>query len=910
MGTEPAEIDGGAEAGADPLEVVDAELRADIRRLGRQLGDTLVRQHGEDLLESVEAVRTLSRRLRLAESEVSRELTELLAAADPERASLLVGAFTVYFHLANVTEQVHRVEDMNAEGDTSERRFAETLRALVEGGVAADEVAALVNRTALKPVFTAHPTEATRRSVLEKLAEIAQATAARNRERATPSDRARIDRRINELLEAVWQTDEIRARRPDPIDEARFVRYYLDQTIREAMPALLDSIAAGMGAIGGELAPAHSPIRFGSWVGGDRDGNPNVTPEMTEAVLLQQRRESLEILQDQVRELASQLSVGSQVAGAPAEMRQFIARHQSDFAEELAAGDPDQPYRLACSVIFQRLREARDGGRRGYRSPGEMQADLAALDASLRANKGELLAEGRLARLRRTVDMIGFHLAALDIRQHTDSHHDAVAALAAPLGVDYAAADRAARIAYLSKELDSPRPLAPPGREDVPEALALFETLRRCLDELGDEVVDSYIISMTAGPDDVLAAVVLAREVGLVDLDQGVARLDFVPLFETIDDLRSLGETLTALFAIPAYRRLVEARGGVQEVMVGYSDSNKDGGITTSQWEIYKALQAIRDVSEATGVRVEVFHGRGGSIGRGGGPTHAAILSQPDGVLDGVVKFTEQGEVIADKYGLPELAVQNLDLALSALVEASAGGSAPPADPADAGRWSQIMDLMSEAAYRAYRDFAQTPGMVEYFVSSTPVEELASLNIGSRPARRVEGGGDVADLRAIPWVFGWTQSRQIIPGWFGVGAGLEAVREAGYGEEASRMYREWPFFRMFVSNVEMTLVKTDLGIARHYVNNLTPPEHRGLLEVISAEHRRTVSGLTAVTGAELLADRPLLRRTLTVRDAYLDPLNVLQVELLSRTRAGEADKHQRALSLTINGIAAGMRNTG
>lgn len=910
MGTEPAERGVAVEAGADPLEVVDAELRADIRRLGRQLGDTLVRQHGEDLLESVEAVRTLSRRLRLAESEVSRELTELLAAADPERASLLVGAFTVYFHLANVTEQVHRVEDMNAEGDTSERRFAETLRALVGGGVPADEAAALVNRTALKPVFTAHPTEATRRSVLEKLAEIAQATAARNSERATPSDRARIDRRINELLEAVWQTDEIRPRRPDPIDEARFVRYYLDQTIREAMPALLDSIAAGVRAIGEEPAPAHSPIRFGSWVGGDRDGNPNVTPEMTEAVLLQQRRESLEILQDQVRELASQLSVGSQVTGVSAEMRQFIARHQTEFAEELAAGDPDQPYRLACSVIYQRLREARDGGRRGYRRPEEMQADLAVLDASLRANKGELLAEGRLARVRRTVDMIGFHLAALDIRQHADSHHDAVAALTAPLGFDYAAADRAARISYLSGELESPRPLAPPGREDVPEALALFEMLRRCLDELGDEVVDSYIISMTAGPDDVLAAAVLAREVGLVDLDQSAARLDFVPLFETIDDLRSLGETLTALFDIPAYRRLVEARGGVQEVMVGYSDSNKDGGITTSQWEIYKALQAIRDVSAATGVRVEVFHGRGGSIGRGGGPTHAAILSQPDGVLDGVVKFTEQGEVIADKYGLPELAVQNLDLALSALVEASAGGSAPAADPADAGRWSQIMDLMSEAAYRAYRDFAQTPGMVEYFVSSTPVEELASLNIGSRPARRVEGGGDVADLRAIPWVFGWTQSRQIIPGWFGVGAGLQAVREAGYGEEASRMYREWPFFRMFVSNVEMTLVKTDLGIARHYVNNLTPPEHRGLLEVIAAEHRRTVSGLTAVTGAELLADRPLLRRTLTVRDAYLDPLNVLQVELLSRTRAGEAEKHQRALLLTINGIAAGMRNTG
>lgn len=910
METEQADAGGGAGAEADPLEVVDAELRADIRRLGRQLGDTLVRQHGEGLLEAVEAVRTLSRRLRLAESEVSRELAELLAGVDPEQASRLVGAFTVYFHLANVTEQVHRVEDMNADGATPERRFEETLRALVDSGVPADEVAALVNRTALKPVFTAHPTEATRRSVLEKLACIADATAARSNERATPADRARLDRRINELLEAVWQTDEIRARRPDPIDEARFVRYYLDQTVREAMPALLDSIAAGMRAIGGELAAAYTPIRFGSWVGGDRDGNPNVTPEMTEAVLLAQRREALGILRDQVRELAGQLSVSGKVAGVSAAVRDFIARHRSDFPEETAAGDPDEPYRLACAIIHRRLGETRDGGGRGYRRPEEMQADLALLDASLRANKGELLADGQLARLRRTVNMIGFHLAALDIRAHADSHHEALAALTSSLGFDYEAADAAARTAYLAGELDSPRPLAPPGRRDVPQALELFTVLRRLLDDLGDEVADSYIISMTTGPDDVLAAAALAREVGLADLDQGAARLDFVPLFETIDDLRSLGGTLTALLEIPAYRRLVQMRGGVQEVMVGYSDSNKDGGITASQWEIYKALQAIREVSEATGVRVEVFHGRGGSIGRGGGPTHAAILSQPAGVLDGAVKFTEQGEVIADKYGLPQLAVQNLDLALSALVEASLAGPSPAPDPGGPGRWHGIMDRMSEASYRAYRDFVQTPGMAEYFISSTPVEELANLNIGSRPARRVEGGGDLAGLRAIPWVFGWTQSRQIIPGWFGVGTGLEAVRADGYGEELSRMYREWPFFRMFVSNVEMTLVKTDLGIARHYVNNLVAPRHRGLLEVIADEHRRTVSGLTAVTGAELLADRPILRRTLTVRDAYLDPLNVLQVELLARTRAGDAEKHQRALLLTINGIAAGMRNTG
>ena len=899
---------------ASAIDGVDAALRADIRRLGHQLGRTLVRQHGRELLDAVERVRTLSRRLRMssAQDAVSKELTEMLHDTDLEQAMRLVRAFTVYFHLANITEQVHRVEDLNAPGASEERRFDETLAMLVDQGVSPQEIATLINRASLKPVFTAHPTEASRRTILEKLAEIAEAIEGRGDPRRTSADRARLDRRVDELIEAIWQTDEIRSEQPDPIDEARFVLYFLGQTIQDTMPALLEDIAAAMSSIGSSLDIDHVPIRFGSWVGGDRDGNPLVTPEITEAVLAMQRAKALDILIDEVNALAAELSMSSNVTPVSTELAAHIDRNHIRFADVLDRTDDSEPYRQSCTIARQRLIESRDGGDRAYRSADELISDLRILDRSLRANEGNLLADGRLARVQRMARMIGFHLASLDIRQHTDHHHAAIARLTEALDVDYGQMSPAQRCDFLAAELESRRPLAPPGATTTDETVALFELLRRLLDREGDGVIDSYIISMTSGVDDILAPVVLAREVGLVDLATGVARMKFVPLFETIEDLRSIGPILAALFRVPAYRRLIDLTGGCQEVMVGYSDSNKDGGITTSQWEIHKALRAIRDVSRDTGVRIEVFHGRGGSIGRGGGPTHAALLSQPNGVLDGTVKITEQGEVIADKYGLPALASRNLELALSALIEGSLAHRNPRHSPDEVGRWYGIMDLISTASYEAYRRFIESPGLLEYFTTSTPVEELSNMNIGSRPARRPSQGKGIDDLRAIPWVFGWTQSRQIIPGWFGVGAGLAAARAAGHGDELTHMLEDWHFFRTFVSNVEMTLMKTDLAIARHYVDNLVDPEYQHLFEVVAQEYELTIDELARISGRGLLEDKPILRRTLAVRDAYLDPLNVLQVELLARSRTGPGDseENRRGLLLTINGIAAGMRNTG
>jgi phosphoenolpyruvate carboxylase len=901
----------------------DEALRADIRRMGAALGGALTRQHGAGLLELVEEVRTLTKTMRTAgDAEAGARLDEVFSGLELDDVINLVRAFSAYFYLANVAEQAHRVGDLAMIDDA--RTIGATVDRVAAAALDPALVAEVLDRLEVRPVFTAHPTEAARRTLLTKLRHLADLIDDRLDARTTTVEQNRIDRRVAELIDQIWQTDELRLERPQPIDEARSAVFYLSQIFTDVMPDLAEEVALHLGRLGWDGHRA--PIRFGTWVGGDRDGNPAVTPAVTLEVLEMQHDHGLRQIIEQVERVAEELSTSTRIRRVSQEMAESLENDRTllpavwERFHRLNAGEP---YRLKCAYIHQRLHNTRrriaEGTRhvagRDYAQPSQLLAELDVLRRSLEQNSGELIAGGVVMRLVRNVATFGFHVATMDVREHASRHHETIGQLYGRIGVDYRALDRAARTRLLREELESLRPLTAPIatlHDGAADTFATFATIREALDRFGDEVIESYIVSMTQGIDDVLAAVVLAREAGLVDLQAGIARIGFVPLFETIDELRRAGDLLGDLLSVPAYRSVVERRGNVQEVMLGYSDSNKFGGITTSQWEIYKAQRLLRGAAAEHGVTLRLFHGRGGTIGRGGGPSHQAILAQPFGTIDGQMKVTEQGEVISDKYGLPGLAAKNLELAISSVLEASLlhRVSRQPKDVLD--RWTETMEAVSTAAFGAYRGLVESEGLVEYFLSSTPVEELAAMNIGSRPSRRPGGGAGLDDLRAIPWVFGWTQSRQIIPGWFGVGTGLAAAREEGRWEVVVEMFQKWSFLRTFIGNVEMTMTKTDLAIASRYVEQLVDPALHHLFDRIRDEYGRTLIELQRLTGHGLLDDYPVLQRTLAVRDYYLDPLNYLQVSLLhrSRTEAAEDPLLQRALLLTVNGVAAGMRNTG
>ena len=858
----------------------DASLRSDVRRLGELLGQTLVRQESQELLNLVEKVRKAVREGGGA---------EILSNLDKNQSIQLVRAFANYFNLANIAEQVHRARvlaDQREEGQSWLARAVDRIEIAKEDhkDFTTEDLQKWIDKFAVRPVFTAHPTEAARRSVLSKMNSIATLLD------QNPS--AKRDRKLSEMIDLLWETDELRLGQPEPLDEAVNALFYLDDLFAMTIPEVLDDFARELERLGVKVSPTARPLSFGTWIGGDRDGNPNITPEVTKHAIVLQTGHFIRAMLVLLDELRQALSVSTRISGVSKELVDSVEKDLNTLPEiedRFRRINAEEPYRLKATAIRHRLiltqRRHAAGtphvAGRDYQSTSELIADLTMMHRSLLTNKGELIAHGLLERIIRTVSAFGLTHATMDVREHSKAHHEALAEIE-KVGVD--------------KLVGVPA-----------KTFKTFIAIKELIETFGPEVIETYIISMTKSHEDVLAAVKLGELAGLK------GEIGFAPLLETVAELQAADSILDSLLSTPSYRELVKQRGNVQEVMLGYSDSNKDAGIATSQWEIHKAQRKLRDIAIKHGVSLRLFHGRGGSVGRGGGPTYDALIALPWGTLDGQIKMTEQGEVISDKYSLPSLARENVELTLAAALEATVLNRAPRQTPEELKNWSACMDLVSESAFKRYRSLVDHPDLPKYFYQSTPVEQLGNMFLGSRPSRRPNASGGLESLRAIPWVFGWTQSRQIVPGWFGVGSGLKAAREAGKSDVLKQMLKDWHFFRTFISNVEMTIAKTDLEMARRYVNALVDPSLHHFLGVIEDEFELTVKELLLLTNKdELLGDQPILARTLQVRDAYLAPLHLLQVTLLNKVRTNSnADPLiSRALLLTINGVAAGLRNTG
>lgn len=888
----------------------NASLRSDVRHLGELLGQSLSRQDGEALLNLVELVR---KSVREGSGE---DLLNSISTADSVK---LVRAFNVYFNLANVAEQVHRsrvlAHERNAGGSWLTRAVDHIIEARKSGNDFSDtELRKWLENFEVRPVFTAHPTEAARRSVLSKLSTISELL-------DQPETESR-QRRLAEAVDLLWQTDELRLGRPEPLDEAINALYYLDDLFRLTIPEVLDDFSRELARLGIKLPPTATPLTFGSWIGGDRDGNPNITPEITKQAIALQMGHAIRVTLEAMDELRQALSISTKLAGTSEPLLKSVERDLERLPEiepRFKRINVEEPYRLKATAIRHRLLLTRDRHAansshepgRDYENTSELLEDLMLMYNSLLANRGELIAHGILERTIRTISAFGLTHATMDVREHSGAHQRVIEALFPD--INYSALTSEEKCALLTKELTkSVRDTS--GLDELnAKTLRTFVAIRELQKDFDPSVVETYIVSMTKGPEDVLAAAYLAKEAGLIDVsgDQ-FAAVDIAPLLETVAELRAAGEILERLLSNPTYRKLVELRGNIQEVMLGYSDSNKDAGIATSQWEIHQAQRKLRDVARHHGIKLRLFHGRGGSVGRGGGPTYDAIIALPWGTLDGQIKMTEQGEVISDKYALPSLARENVELTLAAALEATVLNRAARQSPEDLLKWNASMSAISAASFTCYRSLVEHPDLPAYFYQATPVEQLGNLFLGSRPSRRPDASADLSSLRAIPWVFGWTQSRQIVPGWFGVGSGLRAAREAGHGETMTAMLRDWHFFRTFISNVEMTIAKTDLVMARKYVSALVDPSLHHFLDTIQAEFDLTVKEILLLTGkTEILGDQEILARTLQIRDAYLAPLHLLQISLLKKVREDNSDPLiTRALLLTINGVAAGLRNTG
>ena len=909
---------------ADPFDA----LRRDINDLGHVLGDTLVEQEGEGLLELEESIRALAklRRKRDRRGPFAASMLSIVSKLDARTAERVARAFTHYFQLVNLAEQHHRARrrrDYARELIPQPGSLAFELRRLAES-CSRSQLDELLARATIELVFTAHPSEAQRRTVLDKHRRIANILTRRDRTELVPEERARLDDALREEVTTLWQTDEIRSEKPRVGDEVKNTLFYLEEVLFPLVPGFYEVFEREAAAAFGEgMRIPSTLLRFGSWVGADMDGNPNVTPEVALDTAFAQASRVAGRYLDALDALGQALSQSTRRVTASPDLLASLERDthdMPDFADRLETTTKDEPYRKKLRFARARLeatRQALVDGRsahatkvdlpaHAYQAPAALLADLELIARSLAENRGTRAGLRLVRALERQVETFGFHLAKLDLRVPAAWVRDAArTSLWLPEGapLDAAALSRALTSASI------------PPRADAPgmHAMDAVKHIRAITANGGAE---SFILSMAHGHEDMLATLVLARVARLYRPEDGVADVSVVPLFETLADLDRSADEVEKAALQPAYRRYLDLRGGVQEVMIGYSDSNKDAGIIMSSFALYRAQQRLVEVGRRNDLRLKIFHGRGGSIGRGGGPSQRAIESLPRGSIDGRFKLTEQGEVLGWKYLLPEIAERNLETTASGVMRASLE------EAVDHSAFEEAFSEVAQASLDAYRELVRDPSFVAYYEESTPLAEIALLNIGSRPARRVEKQQrTLEDLRAIPWVFAWTQSRQMVPGWFGAGRALVKLIATRGLEFTRRMHASWPFFASTLDAVSVSLATADMDIARRYAGLATDHEAaRRLFSKIALDHGRAVRAIKQIFDRGptegVLAASSTLERSIGLRNPYVDPLSFIQLDLLRRKRAllaaGEEVPHEldRALLLTINGIAAGLRNTG
>ncbi|WP_274653941.1 phosphoenolpyruvate carboxylase [Paenibacillus humicola] len=915
-------------------------LRRDVRFLGNILGDVLVHQGGHELLENVEKIREMSKALR-AEfvPELYEEFKQVIGHLSPEIRYQIIRAFAIYFQLVNIAEQNHRIRRKRdyerSAGETVQPGSIESaVQALTEQGIPEADVESMIEGISLELVMTAHPTEATRRAVLDIHQRIAGDMMELDNPTLTYRERERLrDKLLNEVL-TLWQTDELRDRKPTVVDEVRNGLYYFDETLFEVLPSVYEELERCLDKYyPGKRWHVPAFLRFGSWIGGDRDGNPSVTASVTWETLTMHRSLALEKYEALLNELMGHLSFSATIVTVSDELLESLKRDREEV--ELRGVDPwrneKEPYRVKLTYMLEKLANTRDGALKGstkrYNSAEELKEDLMIIDRSLRHHFADCVADTHIRKLVRQVELFGFHLAALDVRQHSKEHENAMAEILANMNIvdDYAALGEQDKIELLSRLLNDPRPLTSSHfdySESTRECLDVYHTIYQAQQEFGSRCITSYLISMTQGASDLLEVMVFAKEVGLFRKDKtGAVRctLQAVPLFETIDDLHAAPEIMEQLFALPIYRQSVEAMGNQHEIMLGYSDSNKDGGVVTANWELRVALNAITGAARKFGVKLKFFHGRGGALGRGGMPLNRSILAQPPHTIGAGIKITEQGEVLSSRYALKGIAHRSLEQATWALVTAARLAKYPAEEAQAVAEWEQISKTISETALEKYQDLIfRDPDFLTFFKESTPLPEIGELNIGSRPSKR-KNSDRFEDLRAIPWVFSWTQSRYLLPAWYAAGTALHSYAQGDPArvQTLRDMYANFPFFASLIDNLQMALAKADLVIAKEYAGMIKDKTIRDrIFSQIEEEYKRTSSLILDITGQdEILDNVPVIQESIRLRNPYVDPLSYMQVQLLAELRKlrakGEDDPELlREVLLTINGIAAGLRNTG